>query len=279
MERIVRTVYGAYLQTCQLLNLPVILKPNSTLNEKFNIHTNIAIADSDRPAMLYVGIGNGGHRMVVGSNGIGKPEIIQHTPRHAALYNQLPFILRLPSEDLTPVERAKYRLRRLETHDGITYVAYYLKKLDMTNTVPQLELRTVTDGVTNSTVFSPTIADLNPTPPAINPGGVLTTTGDYIAATGKVPFTMDANEVAEFLNVANIIYGDEGYAMISEIALCSGVDRTVVGDFNGSSSGYTDSIGVQIMNFIGQFVHVPSNNSGIDIEFDVGSVEPLLVLA
>lgn len=279
MERIVRTVYGAYLQTCQLLNLPVILKPNSTLNEKFNIHTNIAIADSDRPAMLYVGIGNGGHRMVVGSNGIGKPEIIQHTPRHAALYNQLPFILRLPSEDLIPTERAKYRLRRLETHDGITYVAYYLKKLDMTNTVPQLELRTVTDGVTNSTVFSPTIADLNPTPPAINPGGVLTTTGDYIAATGKVPFIMDANEVAEFLNVANIIYGDEGYAMISEIALCSGVDRTVVGDFNGSSSGYIDSIGVQIMNFIGQFVHVPSNNSGIDIEFDVGSVEPLLVLA
>lgn len=279
MERIVRTVYGAYLQTCQLLDLPVIIKPNSTLNEKFNIHTNIAIADSDRPAMLYVGIGNGGHRMVVGSNGIGKPEIIQHTPRHAALYNQLPFVLRLPSEDLIPTERAKYRLRRLETHDGTTYVAYYLKKLDMTNTVPQLELRTVTNGVTNSTVFSPTIADLNPTPPAINPGGVLTTTGDYIAATGKVPFTMDANEVAEFLNVANIIYGDEGYAMISEIALCSGVDRTVVGDFNGSSSGYIDSIGVQIMNFIGQFVHVPSNNSGIDIEFDVGSVEPLLVLA
>lgn len=279
MERIVRTVYGAYLQTCQLLDLPVIIKPNSTLNEKFNIHTNIAIADSDRPAMLYVGIGNGGHRMVVGSNGIGKPEIIQHTPRHAALYNQLPFVLRLPSEDLIPTERAKYRLRRLETHDGTTYVAYYLKKLDMTNTVPQLELRTVTNGVTNSTVFSPTIADLNPTPPAINPGGVLTTTGDYIAATGKVPFTMVANEVAEFLNVANIIYGDEGYAMISEIALCSGVDRTVVGDFNGSSSGYIDSIGVQIMNFIGQFVHVPSNNSGIDIEFDVGSVEPLLVLA
>lgn len=279
MERIVRTVYGAYLQTCQLLNLPVVLKPNSTLNEKFNIHTNIAIADSDRPAMLYVGIGNGGHRMVVGSNGIGKPEIIQHTPRHAALYNQLPFVLRLPSADLTPTERANYRLRRLETHDGTTYVAYYLKKLNMTNTVPQLELRTVTDGITSSTVFSPTIADLNPTPPAINPNGVLTTTGDYIAATGKVPFTMDANEVTEFLNVANIIYGDEGYAMISEIALCSGVDRTVVGDFNGSSSGYIDSIGVQIMNFIGQFVHVPSNNSGIDIEFDVGSVEPLLVLA
>lgn len=278
MEHIVRTVYGAYLQTCQLLGVPMVLKPNSTLNEKFNIHTNISIADSDKPSMRYVTIGNGGHRMVTGTNGIGRPEVIQHTPRNAALYNHLPFILRLPHDDLAPIERAKYRLRRLETHDGVTYVAYYLKLLNMTNTVPQLELRTVVDNITTATVFNPTIADLNPTPPALNSGGVLTTTGDYIAATGKVPFTMVSNEIDEFLNVANIIYGDDGYAMISEIGLCSGVDRTVMGDFNGASIGYTDAVGVQIINFISKFIHAPSNNAGINIEFDVGSVEPLLVL-
>jgi hypothetical protein len=278
MENIVRTVYGAYLQTTQLLGLPLIIKPNSTLNEKFNIHSSIAVADSDKPAMRYIALGNGGHRMVTGTNGIGRPEVIQHVPRNAALYNHLPFVLRLPTEDLTPIERLKYRLRRLETHDGITYVAYYLKVLDLENVVPQLELRTVSDGVTTSTEFSPTLADLNPTPPAINSGGVLTTTGDYIAATGKVPFIFTATDVVEFLNVANIIYGDEGYAMISEVALCSGVDRVVTGDFNGVTTGYTDAIGVQVCNFISQFIHIPSNNAGIEYTYDVGSVEPLLTL-
>jgi hypothetical protein len=256
----------------------MVIKPNSTLNEKFNIHSNVAVADTDKPAMRYIGIGNGGHRMVTGTNGIGKPDVIQHVPRNAALYNQLPFVLRLTTEDLTTVERLKYRLRRLETHDGVTYVAYYLKLLELDAVVPQLELRTVADGVTTSTEFNPTIADLNPIPPAINSGGVLTTTGDYIAATGKVPFTFSANDVAEFLNVCNIIYGDEGYAMISEIALCSGVDRVVTGDFSGVSIGYTDAIGVQICNFISQFIHIPSNNAGIEYMYDVGSVEPLLVL-
>lgn len=278
MNNIVRTVYGAYLQTTQLLGLPLVIKPNSTLNEKFNIHANIGVADSDKPAMRYIGIGNGGHRMVTGANGIGLPKIIQHTPRQAALYNQLPFVLRLPTEDLTPTERLKYRLRRMETHDGTTYVAYYLKLLELDNVVPQLELRTVTDGVTTSTPFTPTLADLNPTPPAINSSGVLTTTGDYIAATGKVPFNFTAADVVEFLNVANIIYGDEGYAMVSEIALCSGVDRVVTGDFNGVSTGYTDAIGVQVCNYIGQFIHIPSNNSGVQYVYDVGSVEPLLTL-
>jgi hypothetical protein len=278
MQSTVRTVYAAYLQTCQLLGLPIVLKPNSTLNEKFNIHSNISIADSDRPSMKYLSIGIGGHRMVTGTNGIGRPEVVQHSPRNAALYSHLPFVLRLPNDDLLANERAKYRLRRLESHDGTVYVAYYLKVLDMTATLPQLELRTVVDNITTATEFNPTLADLNPTPPAINSSGVLTTTGDYIAATGKVPFVMTADEITELLNVANIIYGDEGYAMISEFALCSGVDRTVIGDFNGTSVAYTDAIGVQVLNFVSQFIHVPSNNNGINIELDVGSVEPLLAL-
>jgi len=215
--------------------------------------------------------------MIIGANNIAKPEPVIHTPRDAALYNQLPFILRLPSEDLTPSERANYRLRRLEQHDGVTYVAYYLKLLDLSETSPVLELRSVTDGVVTSTTFEHTAADLNPTPPSITPGGVITTSGDYVAATAKVPFTMTADEITEFLNVANIIYGDVNYAMISEIALCSGVDRVVTGDFNGVSSSYTDAIAVQITNFINSFFAVNFINTELSSVFDVGSLESLLV--
>lgn len=279
MEQIVRTVYGAKLQTAELLGKPIVIESHSSLNEKFNIHANIAVANTDVMSVKYLTIGNGGHRTTVGANGIPLMEPIQHTPRHAALYNHLPFILRLPTDDLIPADRLKYRLRRLETHSGVVYVAYYLRVLDLSATIPLLEFRTVDSGITTSTPFVPTLADLNPTPPAITPGGVLTTTGDYVAATAKVPFTMSSTEIDEFLNVANIIYGDDGYAMITEIGLCSGADRNVVGDFNGVSIGYTDAIGVQIVSFINSFFAVKFLNGHIDVMFDVGSVEPLLVLA
>lgn len=279
MEHVVRTVLGALLQTSQLLGKPVIVKPNTTLNQKFNIQPDITISDQDHPSMTYVSIGNGGHRMNIGVNNIARPEPIQHTPRDAALFNHLPFVLRLPSEDLTAGERIKYRLRRHETHDGQTYVAYYMKVLDLSETVPQLELRTVTDGITTSTPFEHTLADLNPTPVNMTPGGVLQTSGDYIAATAKVPFIMNENDINEFLNVANIIYGDEDYAMISEIALCSGVDRIVVGDFNGTSGSYTEAIAVQVCSFINAFFSAKFSNNGINILLDTGSSEPLLSLA
>lgn len=278
MENIVRTALGAYLQTCQLLGKPIQIKPNSTLNQKFGIQEALTYADDDNVAMKYVAIGNGGHNMVMGANNVPRVQPIQHRPRDTALFNHLPFVLRLPNMDLTAGERAKYRLRNHVTHDGQVYVAYWLRVLDLTDTVPQLELRTVTDGVTTSTPYSPALSDLNPTPPAIQTGQVLTTTGDYIAATAKVPFVMTPTDINELLNVCNIIYGDDSYAMISEFALCAGVDRAVTGDFNGVTAGYTEAIGVQVMSFINSFFSAKFSNSAISMNLDVGSVENLLDL-
>lgn len=276
MGNTVRSVYGAALQTSQLLGLPVPIRENTTLNQKFNINKDIAVASTDNIAMRYATIGNGGHKMIVGANNIPYPKAIQHTPRHAGLYNHLPFVLRRPSEDLTPQQRQAYRLRRLETHDNTVYVAYYLKVLDLSNTSTQLELRHVENNATTSTEFQATLADLTPEPPAIDPNGVLTTTGDYIAATAKVPFIMLENDVDELLNVANVIYGDPNYAIISEIGLCAGADRIVTGDFNGVATSYTDAIGVQIIDFMSVFYPVAFSNKQVNLTFDVGDVSPLL---
>lgn len=142
-----------------------------------------------------------------------------------------------------------------------------------------MELRSVTDGVVTSTPFIPSVANLNPTPPAINSSGVLTPTGDYVAATGKVPFILDANDIAELLNVCNIIYGDPNYAIVSEIALCTGVDKTVTGDFNGVSSSYVDAIGMQVANFTNAMLAANFNSDGYELLIDIGSLEPLLTLA
>lgn len=276
METITRTATGALLQTNHLLNLPTIIGEHSTLNEKFGIQQDVTISESDKPSVNYVTIGNGGHRVVIGVNDIPKIEAVQHKAKSAALYNHLPFILRLPNDDLSPTDRAKYRLRRTEVHGGTTYVAYYLKVIDKTDTQSVLELRSVIDGVTTSVPFTHTLADLSPVPPEIPSEGVVVTTGDYIAATAKVPFFMSETDITEFLNVANIIYGDEGYAIISEFALCSGIDKVVTGDFGGVSTGYTEAIAVQIVSFVSSFFPAKFNNSVYDVLLDVGSVEIML---
>jgi hypothetical protein len=277
MQEFVRSVAGAALQTAQLLGKPVVIKANTTLNQKFDIQATTAIAEDDVVSMKYATIGNGGVRVVTGTNGVAKLKAVQHSPRDAGLYNHLPFVLRLPNDDLDPAQRSKYRLRKYETHGGRTYAAYYLKVLDLTSTVPQLELRSVANGVTTSTPYTPTLADLSPTPPAVD-DTVLVATGNYIAATAKVPFTLSTWEIEEFLNVCNIIYDDEDYAMISEIGICSGVDRAVTGDFNGTSSGYTEAIGVQICTFINTSIPVKFINTSYTMTLDTGSLEPLLEL-
>ncbi len=131
-ENICRTVYGSALQTAKQLGLPYDVKANSTLNEKFGILSSVSLASDDIPNMRYFVIGNGGHQMTIGANNIAKPEPIQHLATDAALYNQIPFVLREPENDLSPSERLKYALRRSETHQGRPYYAYYLRRLDLT---------------------------------------------------------------------------------------------------------------------------------------------------
>jgi len=279
VENIVRTVFGANIQTALKFNRAPTIYPYSTLNEKLNIHNAVPLLETDRHTFKYMAIGNGGHRVAVGADNIAKFETIQHSPKHAGLYNQLPFVLKRTNDDLSITDRLKYRLRRIETHSGEEYAAYYLRVLDIENTETTLELRTVIDGNITSSEFVPSIADLSPTPPNIIPGNALVTSGDYIAATSKVSFTMTNLEIQDFLDVCTIIYGDDDYAIISEMGLCAGVDKAVTGDFNGATLGYTDAIAVQITNHIGTSIIAKSANAGINILFDLGSIEPLLVLA
>ena len=276
MEPIVRTIYGAYLQTCQKLKLPFTVAENSTLNQKFSIHENVALGVGEIPHVQYIAIGNGGHRFTTGADGISKPEPIQHLPKHASLYKHLPFVVRSLDNDLSAAQRGRYRMRRIEEHNGVRYAVYYLRVLSMDGVSARLELREIDAATITTTPYTPTQSDLNPTPPAIDPGGVITTSGNYIAATATVTFSMDEWELAEFLNACNILYGDDRYAIISEIALCSGIDRNLTGEFAGVNTGYIDAVGVQPTSFLSVFHAAKFTNNGIHLTLDIGSVEPLL---
>lgn len=279
MNNTARSIFGAYLQTCQLVGLPFVLAPNTTLNEKLNIQANLVPAANDMPHMRYVAIGNGGHRMQAGADGMAIPKPIQHRSTDAELFNHLPFVLRDLANDLTAQERVNYGLRRIETHDGNSYIAYYLKRLDLSAVVPKMEYNAVANDTTTTTVFVPNSSNLNPTPPAINNSGANTVTGDFVTASAKIPFLFTSNDVDEYLNVCRVIYGSEDYAIISEIALCSGLDRTVsVSSVNSGTFNFNEVIAAQVVSFISTFTAMQFTRDGLNMAYDCGATEPLFLL-
>ena len=223
MQNITRTVYNSYLQTCLLMDLPWTCMPNSTLNEKFAVQAGVYPATGVIPDLGYYCIGNGGHTFSVGSNDIAYPEPVQHQATDAALYDHLPFVLVPLTADLSPQQQAQYALRRTEVHGGITYAAYYLRRMTLP-TSASMQLLNVSNGVTTSSAFTASNSNLNPTPPTLNSSGVNITSGNYASASAQLTLSLNAQDVANLLNVATILYGTPDAAIISEIGLCSGRD-------------------------------------------------------
>ena len=276
MDNNVRTIYGAYLQTCSLLGLNVNIKENSTLNQKFGLFPTEIFNVGQYPTLKYITIGNGGHTASIGTDGIPLINPVPHSPRHAALYNHLPFVIREVTNDLMPAERLKYRLRTHLTIDGVNYVCYYAKVLDLSTVEPQIELRNNTSGVITAVDFNPGLSDLNPIKPIIPVNGNITSTGNYLTCTAKVEFTMDEDEITELVNACNIIYGNDNYAFISELGLCTGIDRTLMGNFNGEEIAYTEVVGAQVANFISTSIACNQISTSVQLVIDVGSNESLL---
>lgn len=278
MRKITRTVYGSKLQTSLLLNLPFTITKNTTLNEKFDIEAGTPTPNGIIPSLRYFTIGNGGHRVVTGADTIPYTEPLTHRATDAALFNHIPFVLREPTNDLTVTERAKYGLRREETHNGRNYFAYYLKRLNIAEEVlAEMHYTKVQDGVSTTVPFEPTTAHLNPEPPEIPNTGVNSTNGDYLSASAIVPIEFEAKDVEELVNVAKILYDNENLALISEFGLCTGVDKTVTGQgAGGAQFNYLEAVGVQIAMHVTAYYPVGYTNEGFDFKLQVGKTEPLI---
>ena len=276
-DNFTRTVYGAYLQTCMLENLPYTMAASSTLNEKFGILAGVAPAAGEIPSQQYWAIGNGGHRFENTTAGIPKPVDVIHKSTDAALFNHLPFVLREPNNDLGAVERAKYGLRTTVTYNSVKYIAYYLKRFDLSAVVPKMLYKTIgADGTAAYTDFIPDSSNLNPVPQELSNTGVNVTDGRYVSATALTQVKLDANDIAELQNVANIIYGDPDLAIVSEIAICSGIDKIIDAGGNGQATfNFLEVIAVQVCTFMNVFWLAKYANSELTSDLDVGATEPL----
>lgn len=277
MYSVIRSIYSAHLQTCKLLNRPFTILPNSTLNQKFNLFPNEVPNVNEYPVLGYIGIGNKGATYDVTGTGFVLTTPIPHLPRHASLYNFIPFVIRDIFNDLNSTERLKYRLRVPVIIGETQYVAYYLRALNINNISPSVELRNVNNGVITTNSFSPTLSDLSPTPPDLSNVNLNNPNGDYLVSTAKTTFTLNKQDINEILTACDIMFGDARYAVINEIALVHGVDKVVQGTFGNTVSNYTDLIAAQVAAFLSQYHALTPNTTQVQIELDIGSVEPLLI--
>lgn len=263
--------------TTKMLNRPFSVLPNSTLNQKFNIHANELPSINEYPSLGYIGIGNKGASYEVTNNGYVLTTPIPHLPRDASLYNFIPFVVTDINNDLSATERLRYRLRVPMTIEGVTYVAYYLRTLDIQDVIPSVELRNVDNEVITTNSFVPTLSDLAPNHPNLSNPNLNNPNGDYLVSTAKVNFKLNQTDIANILDACNILYGDPRYAVINEIALCTGVDKILQGTFGGTTSNYTDVISAQTAAYISQYHALSANTTEVNVLLDVGAVESLLV--
>ncbi len=277
MEQVIRSIYSAHLNTCRLLNRPFSILPNSTLNQKFNLFANEVPSINEYPVLGYLGIGNKGATYDITTSGYVLTTPIPHLPRDASLYNFIPFIIRDINNDLSSTERLKYRMRVPVTVSGAPHVAYYLRALSISDIIPTVELRNVDNGVITTNSFTPSLTDLTPVPPDLSNVNINNPNGDYLVSTAKVTFTLNQQDISEILTACDLLYGDPRYAVINEIALCTGIDKILQGTFGNVVSNYTETIATQIAAFISQYHALTTNTTQVELLIDLGSVEPLLV--
>ncbi len=278
MENVQRTVYASYIQTCNELGLPIQYPNFTTLNQALSIQNNYDYPTNTNPILQYVVVGNGGASLQQNAAGLYEPVPIQHEATDANLYNMLPLSLRTLDNDLTATQIATYRLRTIVTINNTQYYAYYGLVLDLSNVTAIMNSITTSNGTLVSTPFTPTAANLSPQPQNLTSLNVNTVTGDYCNVSALVNLSLTPDQITEFINACSILYNNQYSAIISEIGLCSGFDISVTGTSNGNPITYTEAVGVQINAFVNTYYATYYSQNGINITFNVGATEPLMLL-
>lgn len=276
MKNTTPTVYGEYLQHCQYTGAPFELVEHTTLNEKKGVLAGVYPPANQLPKIGWLAIGNQGHRGVnegVQSWNTGR----QHRPSDAAPFNMLPFHLRPLNNDLPQAQRAMYGLRKVEQYGGIDYVAYYLKKLDMSNVRPAMVIIERINGVENIRPFVPSSSNLNPTPVDLAPEEVLSANGQKLGTRSVIPVILSVTEIQAIIDACRIMYDNAMLAEISEMCLVSGVEYITQGTATGGGViEYTEVIAAQVCSHLITHYSLPFVNNQVREDMVLGTSNPLL---
>lgn len=219
-----RTIFNISLQLAMLSGKEYSIRPNSTLNQLLDIEEQTTLPTGKYPILQYFCIGSGG----VGSIDENTTEYpyTQHTTCDASLFRLNPFILRTTDNDIPDTYKSKYRLRKIISHNGVNYIAYYLKKFDQNSEVVYNgEIMQVNNfgGTSVLDVLSTDSDFLNPKP-ITKRNNIISDTSSFVVTDIKYIINLDNFEVNEIRNAANIL----GYnTSITEIGLCTGYDNNI----------------------------------------------------
>lgn len=267
-----RTLAGSLLQTVKWANLQFEMMTNSTLNERFNVQSGVAPDAGDIPAMRYLVIGNLGHTFVVGKSKSQVPVTLPHGTNDAACYNHIPFAIRDVGDDFTAERRKRYCLRVIETIDNKERIVYYGRRIDTSLTKASVNVVTTKDGEVTSSPYTYSTDDLKPKPPSYSTSGQTVGSDVSYMATAVFKIELDADDIAEIINANSILEGQLLPACISEIGLCTGVDKTVA--LPETSGSYSEVIACQVNLFVGTFHAVGYASDGLTLTIDAGTGEP-----
>ena len=265
-----RTIYGLEVMSDALIGRTYTPRIGTTLNEKFNVATDILPGTDTAHGIKYLAIGTGGDPVI---NIPGLYTYSQHSPLDASLFQQIPYLAREVNNDIPMAERAKYRLRTTEVHNGISYYMYYLKRLDSTDIYTNTyNVSSGVNGLANLTQFS-TVNNssyLNPVPRS--PGSPNGSSGNYISKMTKINFSLSPTELDEINIVMDILYGSNNKRTITEIGICGGLDVDINGELESIHTQIYYHVGVDIDTRLSYDPLV-----GYKRSIEIGGSEPLYI--
>ena len=269
-----RTVALAELTSAYLHGTPYDVREFSTLNEKLGILSGVN-PTSRLPEIKFFAVGIGGMGMT-GTASAARAIYYQHSPEDAALFEQVPFCLRTLDNDLLPAQRSNYALRKEISIGGVTYVAYYLRRINLSASKVVTRVRNIKNGAVTESDYVVTAANLSPQRNVADSGLVNVTEGNFLVTSRRMSLSFTESDVQELMNVFNIMYaGDLDMARISEIAICSGIDHNVQVTSPTGNYNFTDAARVQVMAFLGEDRALRFNTSGWGRDVDVGGGIPM----
>lgn len=276
MNTIQSTLYNSGLLTTLLKGGELTVVPNTTVNERLSINATAQLGEGELPHLGYLLIGNGGHENATGTNGFPLQVPNDHLATHASLFNPIPVCMRKTDNDLTPAQRAKYALRSEMTVEGENYYAYWAYRRDFSQYPVQYKKTTVVDGVANTELFVPGTNELYPQKIGLPNAGAISTSGVTVSASVTVSIDLSAEDIAELVNVAVTLYGDEQYAIISEFAFASGVDRVFSVPSTNGQVNFNDVVACQVMAYMNEIKNLPYNLQRLAFDVEMGAATPLL---
>ena len=220
-----RALYNVDLYLKFMLGVPYKLLPNTSLNEKFDILPRVSVPKGVYPTLKYWAIGTGGNSVVDNVGGLNYSE---HGALDAALFQQIPFVMKRLDDDVDPSIREKYRFRRVELINNEEYACYYLKKIPgytINDQFYKVVTKVMEDGTKQSMLYlvdmnDPAILDPVPRDRFITIDNVDATT--CYTKLAKLEFNLSSEEVEELEKVMDLKKLER--RNITEIAACTGIE-------------------------------------------------------